>query len=159
MLLQIPSYPENIVHQRASPWSNLYNLHLLPSPLRQPFRVQPYTNKLTKHLTNLRRRYEIAFCTELILSARCLSRVVAAFGMSETLSHVRRYRYWTCRLRLTSMLRRDTQKDIHTVIASASVFASGVDHCRSEVAEVAEDHLHACFVFRHPIDRNSDRLH
>ena len=58
------------------------------------------------------------------------------------------------------MLRRDMQKDIHTVIASASVFASGVDHCRSELAEVeVEDHREAHSEFRLPIGRSSSRLH
>jgi hypothetical protein len=47
-------------------------------------------------------------------------------------------------------------------MASASVFASGVDHCRSESEDVGadvEDHWEVRFAVRLEICRGADRLH
>lgn len=48
------------------------------------------------------------------------------------------------------------------MIASASIFASGVDHCRSESEDVeaeVEDHREVHFVVRIDVCRGTDRLH
>lgn len=49
---------------------------------------------------------------------------------------------------------------IHTVIASASVFANGVDHCLSLAAGMdVEDHREAHFAAWYITDCGRDRLH
>lgn len=111
-----------------------------PSSLGHPFCYYPDSQEFTKHLRNLWRCDKVSPSPKDLDALLTSRRVVTAFWRREALSHIRGDGYRSRRLiphpqNLSAYIPPNTKewskpnrRVVRTLIASAMVFASGVDH-------------------------------
>lgn len=136
------AYTQHVIHQCPSAWPDLHDLHARAlSPLRHPLCDNPYADQFSEDLRDFGRGDEVSLLAKLI-PAFCVGGVIAAFGRGKALAHICCDGNWTCCLYapLAKTPSSDREEEERTVIASARLFANGVDHCRLSVVNHLAGH-------------------